>query len=105
MSAFGSQRGYSATRAPCQAACGTPTAHMCSGEEVIRSAALGTTMPTGWFAAGFNVYSINTYVSDCDGFTTSNAVSGTLWKNNDSGAWASNAPCTHVHPVLCCDAP
>lgn len=51
----GSAGGYTAIKSLCQTACNKRTAHLCSGEEVIRSASLGmlpVTGAVGWYATG-----------------------------------------------------
>src|SRR5437762_357712 len=48
----GSQTSYAKTRAACATACSSPTAHMCIGAELVRSAALGQTVASGWYSSG-----------------------------------------------------
>jgi len=88
--------GYFAAKAKCEVVsdCGMSlSAHMCTGEELIRSQALGMTIARGWYSNG-------TY--DCSGWTTtiniSNSPGGSVWSgvpNTDS--------CSNANAILCCD--
>jgi hypothetical protein len=91
-------------KAGCVQACGSsPTAHMCLGADLERSAALGITTSTGWFAAG----AYNTFQGDdfeCVGWTATThagATSGNTWNPGLGGPTVAN--CTTSQPVLCCD--
>jgi hypothetical protein len=101
----GSGSGYAKPRAPCQAACGGSTsAHMCSGDELVRSAALGGAIPSGWYATAVGrLWTDHTVESqECDGYQSATAAQVGSW-------WAGtvnrprNAYCSESHPVLCCD--
>jgi hypothetical protein len=94
--------GYPAARAMCQqsSGCGSsPTAHMCSAEEMLLSAQLGISMPGGWFSS-FTAAAYTYEVADCVG-----------WTNNASNylglSWNGTQPyvvaCSTSIPVLCCD--
>lgn len=91
----GNMGGYAGVKALCEnvAACNSPTAHICTGDEVARSAALGLALPdVGRYAA------FDPYYGDCSGFTTT---------SGDGAAWAKPGPawttCGFPIPVLCCD--
>jgi hypothetical protein len=102
---FNGKSSYAAAKAMCEASTGcstSPTAHMCSGEEIGRSEALGDAVPNGWYftyaaAAMFST----SIVRECLAWTES--LSG------ESGAWlgangsALEAPCDSMQNVLCCD--
>jgi hypothetical protein len=87
---------YVKARAACQTACSQPSAHMCSGEELVRSAQLGLTTGNGWYSSGAQ----NSINSECIGWTdgTSTSYYGPLWTNQPN----SDA-CNTSHPVLCCN--
>ncbi len=110
LTAAGGLVGYAAAAALCATACGSPTAHMCTSEEILRNVRGGVALPVGWYGNG--VYSLDnvryadnsseTYVrNDCDGWTngTSTYTHGPSWSNNRPSA--SN--CSGAKAVLCCD--
>ena len=85
---YGTKVGYAGAKAACEDACKSPAAHMCTGEEMVRSVAIGVAdIPPGdlWIATG--VRSANatngTLVSDCNGFTAT---------DNMGSTWAGNVP-------------
>jgi hypothetical protein len=89
--------GYAKARAQCQTTCSSPTAHMCTAEELIRSAALGKTIGGGWYSTGTNVTGV---ILDCNDWTegTDPNVFGPAWSTG-----ASDDRCTYTHAVACCD--
>lgn len=101
----GALGGYVAVRARCARVSGcSPSAHLCNGDEITRSAALGITVPDGRTTGPFAYYSASTAdgeVNDCDGFTRASS--------RFSHAWSQTAPspsilqCDAAHPLLCCD--
>jgi hypothetical protein len=103
--------GYLGGKAMCAASsgCGTsPTAHMCTMEEVIRSASLGLTIADGWIngATGMEAAEVSGsgsyYDSDCQGWTSSVTQQyGTLWTS--TGVNVTNCGGNSGYPVLCCD--
>lgn len=103
--------GFVATKAICEkgTSCGaSATAHMCTAEEMIRSASLGLTTPlTGWFSTGVQALAgPSNYVSDCNGWSSVAAAEyGPVWSGEHSGgvAWGDRAGCDGARPVLCCD--
>lgn len=97
----GSTNGYGAAKAICIDHLDSPSAHMCTAEEVARSAAIGIAVPNGWYiAATYSYYSpLNRQVTDCAGFTTNNvAQMGHGWADGPN-----IYSCSLVLPVLCCD--
>jgi hypothetical protein len=99
-----SDNGYVAARAACVAAVGSPTAHMCSFEEMVRSTEVGieSTVNRGWFANGFGGFEGARPINDCGGWrTSSNAVGGALWVAANRAP--SNQTCDTSVPILCCD--
>jgi hypothetical protein len=113
--------GYAGAKSLCEKTCGSKTAHMCTGDELVRTGQLGTTLnftgaSQGWYSTGTYVmvnFSNNTVIQDCDGWTYSGtAVNGAAWTNNtvlnQSGqavpsGFVTASPCNASNPVLCCD--
>jgi hypothetical protein len=107
LSALAGAQGYVGAKAACVKTCGgSPTARVCSADDMVRSASNGMTIRNGWFAAGVAVpYSSNGsvyYVTDCSAFTTaSGTVMGQTWTPTGTNYhW-----CSEDYPVLCCDVP
>ena len=95
--------GYQGARAACIAAVSSPTAHLCTGIELVRSAALGIVIPGGaWYANGtYSAYSAGTAVRDCGGFTSASSVQfAPVWSAPNNPDAAS---CDTVRNLLCCD--
>jgi len=115
----GSLVGYAAAKAACEATCGgSLSAHMCSGEEIVRHVSMGGSIPTGqgWIAASAGVYDLHpvrtdgTTIScyyDCLGFSASTNTAcsaggvsyGTVWQ----GSWFDQLGCDQTAPIYCCD--
>jgi hypothetical protein len=108
--------GYAAAKANCEASVGcasSPTAHMCSSEELIRSTQLGI-VPTesGWMAGGIGSVvngSSGMESNDCDGWIQGTAAQdGAIWFLPSTppippqGKPAFSA-CNSAIRVLCCD--
>jgi hypothetical protein len=110
--------GYAAAKAACETTCGSSSAHMCSGEEIVRHVSMGGTIPTGqgWIAAAASVndsYPVQTdgtkvsCTSDCLGFEASTNIAcsaaglsfGTVWQ----GSWFTQLGCDQTAPIYCCD--
>lgn len=97
MSGLGGDKGYAAAKSACQATCDkSPTAHMCTTDEIMRSAAVGVSMKSGWFASG------DPYYTDCAGFSSTGGA-GSAWITSGAPRVASQT-CATSSPVLCCDA-
>lgn len=98
--------GYSGAKAACEAATSSVSAHMCTGEEIARSAAVGIASPstTCWYAG---LYRSNdgtpVVMADCGAYTNNSAsVGGAV--NHSGGSWAPTInPCNAALPILCCD--
>jgi hypothetical protein len=100
--------GYAGAKALCQTACASPSAHMCTGEELVRSVQVGVGGVQGWYASGVGGLNVNPggYMEtwgDCSGWTSSvssntNIIEAPSW-NSLPGSSACNASV----PVLCCD--
>lgn len=106
--------GYAGAKGLCEAvaACGnSPSAHMCTNEEINRSAQMGIAIDTGWYtSAAFTSYpgcssgtcGSTQSTSDCNGWTSNNGAEYALtW--NTGGRVLYYLPCTTSQPVLCCD--
>jgi hypothetical protein len=100
--------GYPASKSLCEktSACNSsPTAHMCTGEELVRSHSLGITgIPIGWYSSGVFGLSSMHQINDCQGWTVS-----TTAPNSDGATWGVSSPgpgsqsCSTPQPILCCD--
>jgi hypothetical protein len=103
---YGGESGYPAAKAACEVAVGnSPTAHMCTAEELVRSAQLGISVPTGvWYSGGVAATRSDDYVVwDCNRWTSletpCSAAShclGYTWGQAYQG-------CSSALPVACCD--
>lgn len=97
--------GYAAAKALCQSvAGGSPTAHMCTGDELVRSVQLGIGIPSGWYASG--AWQPNSANSSCQAWSSSaNIDTAPYWYVPSVGAtgFPSATSCDKTAPVLCCD--
>lgn len=102
--------GYPVAKKACEASCGSTTAHMCSAEEVVRLAQMGTPAKSGWISTGVSSTTPGpTAVSnDCYGWTTNIGQTaavpntqqfGTVWLDT----YSSFAACNTTQPISCCD--
>jgi len=112
----GTVGGYRSAKVICEQTCNAPGAHMCSSEEVFRSAQLGVLPPPGpptyyWMAGGaFSYYSPGSGNSrDCIGWTTNASTEwGGLFGDDTGGpagtqrVWADIDRCNATHKVACC---
>jgi hypothetical protein len=97
--------GYDGAKAKCAAATGSSSAHMCTGDELSRSAASGMGPPAnfGWYAGWYrydNSAQAVTYY-DCAGYssnvpTSGGPVAGTGWA-------PTTRSCNSAYAILCCD--
>jgi hypothetical protein len=97
----GGLMGYPAAKHLCEQACMSPTAHMCTGEELSRHLQTGGTAPPspGWYAAGVAGDYLGGTISDCSGFTSSLATQyGMLFQ-----AMPLPGSCGVAQPIHCCD--
>ena len=109
MTGLGGAKGYAGAKAACQTTCdNSPTAHMCTADEIVRSAVIGVTLKQGWFAGG--LYDTQGGAGDCQSFTSPGG-SGNFWyvpplpNPSNTPEYASVGSCSNNYPVLCCDAP
>lgn len=102
----GAFNGYAAAKTLCEGVpgCG-PGAHMCMGEEIIRTMSTGGAVPSsqGWYTTGMRAKSVigNGLESDCQGWQTSSGV-GVFFGQSWNGYPYSNE-CESSHEILCCD--
>lgn len=100
----GNVGGYASTKALCEnvSACNSPTAHVCTGEELVRSMTLGVSVPMkGWYMTGYaTVTGSNYHSNDCNGFT-STVNWGKTWTS--TGPSPDDADCVDAYPFICCD--
>jgi hypothetical protein len=102
---YNGMTGYAGAKAMCTASAGcgsSPTAHMCTGEELTRSAQLGVTPPTGWYSTYTWVLTngaggAGNVQSDCVGWTS------TTWMGALGGTGPTVTSCSTAESVLCCD--
>ncbi|MFH1529731.1 MAG: hypothetical protein ABIK09_03230 [Pseudomonadota bacterium] len=107
--------GYSSAKAACEIAVSSPTAHMCSQEEMQRSAQMGITLDTpSWVSGGNSDFFLNdqdklTIVRDCQGWSaggyfdsSGNIQAGMVWSPT---IHSTHGSCEEIHPVACCDFP
>jgi hypothetical protein len=107
----GSVSGYRAAKLLCEQAsgCASPTAHMCSASEMIRSAQLGifANRPQGfsWVATGA-VYPgsfSGLSASDCMGWTNgTSAQTASAWQSTRGTAAGLAFNCDQSAPLACC---
>jgi hypothetical protein len=93
--------GYGAAKLRCERVCGTPTAHMCTAEELMRHLQTGGAAPPnpGWYAAGVAAQASGATVFDCDGFTSNLHTQYGLQFQAAPGL----ATCDTLAPINCCD--
>lgn len=115
----GAEVGYAAARSLCAASCASPSAHMCSGDELVRSLQAGVDLGStpGWYASGVAVGSVSglpgvsttaTLANDCGGFTQDMRTDGTGLVR--AGARFNTGPtrpgwvtCDTPTAIYCCD--
>jgi hypothetical protein len=105
----GTVKGYPAVKKQCELTCNSPSAHICTAQELLANAEKGWTPTTDgyfWYATGTLGYYQSTYIWDCAGFqNATHMYLGSAWyRDTASGA---NTPdddyCDQMHPILCCD--
>jgi hypothetical protein len=104
----GSVAGYAAAKAMCESesACGSPapSAHMCTAEDLTRTAQLGGTIPQGWYSSGLyaGLPATSGPANDCEGWTTTlPSVAGPSW--NSAVGEPTVTGCNLTLAILCCD--
>jgi hypothetical protein len=96
----GMKQSYAAAKALCETTCASPSAHMCTSEEIVRSMSAGVVEPatkSSWYSAGFAPSGSNTY--DCSMWTGTTAF-GPLWAY---GTTIELGGCSSAYPLACCD--
>jgi len=109
----GALTGYASAKASCQAVSGcSAAAHMCSGEEIVRTrqvghaVAFGGATNEGWTASGvYNYYGPGTAdTSDCNGWTTAGgSTAGSTWYVMAAFSQPALNYCSASQPILCCN--
>ncbi len=102
----GKLNGYSGAKGLCAPHCGnSPTAHMCTSEELVRTQQRGIAIPvaSGWYSRG--IYAVNgaSPIRDCLGWAnnTSGELGG-VWEIAGGGP-DGVAACSTAIPAFCCD--
>jgi hypothetical protein len=109
----GALLGFAATHALCAgvATC-SPTAHLCSYDELVTSVVVGRAADRdGWMngSAGWGQSSTGAYYTDCDGWRLGATTTlGSEWIADNTGAVVADAlpasrSCNTSLPFLCCD--
>lgn len=99
--------GYAGVKSICEIECLSPTASLCTLDDVVRSAQLGITVPGGRVTGDRSIFNNpegtlaqHIDINDCNGFSTTAA-------NRASQAWSGSAPdlttCDVSAAFLCCD--
>jgi hypothetical protein len=102
--------GYVVAKKACETSCGSKTAHMCSAEETVRLAQMGTPPNAGWISTGLSSTTPGPTATenDCQGWSTNVGTLtsppntqqfGVVW----TGGFASFGTCEQSHPISCCD--
>jgi hypothetical protein len=93
--------GYAAAKLRCEKACNSPTAHICTGEELVRHLQTGGAAPPtpGWYAAGIAAEASGGTIFDCSGFTSNLSTQFGL----QFQVAPSVAGCDGAQPINCCD--
>ena len=96
----GAKSGYSAAKAQCETVPGcSASAHMCSSEEVIRTAQMGVVSAQGWISTGVT-NAMTGGLDDCNGWKTGDGTqNGVVWTGTFPG-WVG---CNTAEAILCCD--
>lgn len=102
---YAATTGYAGVKKACEnvSSCGnSPTAHMCTSEEMARSSELGVPTATGWITSGAPGGGTGI---DCYGWTNGTvSYYGPAWDNvTTAGGTPNSESCNSVNPILCCD--
>jgi len=97
--------GYAAAKTLCEVSLSSPSGHMCTADEVLRSMALGLTVAAGgaggaFFGTGVYAQSGSYLFTDCRGWTSASGVENA---NSWTGTVSLDASCEFARPLLCCD--
>jgi hypothetical protein len=96
-------KGYAVARARCQTidGCDRTAVHMCTAEELIRTAQLSRAISDGWYSTGTYGLRIGD-TDDCGGWTRDNHdgadESGPYWSGKPSAS-----ECSEWRRILCCN--
>lgn len=100
----GAAGGYATTKTLCEqpsTGCSSASAHVCTGEELVRSASSNIPLPPGgWYNRGErSIEGGAGAMDDCGGWTSNGGSTfGPFWSTTPSGA-----ACNTTHPILCCE--
>lgn len=107
--------GYPAIKSLCEQACGSPTAHGCRADEIVRMVERGSERFSGWYISGVWVGGVQMtagtgVANDCEGWTSTDpTLAGAYWggpaelKTGMPGAVDCNDPGQGGRRFLCCD--
>ena len=97
----GSLGGYSGAKAICETRCGSPAAHMCSADEMVRSWQLDIDPGYGWYASGLYavINASGAIADDCVGWTVGASVNA---GPAPLGRQPSASGCEVAKAILCC---
>jgi hypothetical protein len=95
---YAGKSGYPAAKSWCETICSSASAHMCTGEELLRFVSMDGMVPqSGWYSGGF--YNAG---RDCVGWTVTAATEyGAAWEPNPQRP--SGTSCNVALGILCCD--
>lgn len=105
----GAVGGYAGSKAKCQAACGTATAHLCGSDEMVRYAVTGGThaAATVWTASGaYAQLTSGIGLTDCKAFTSTSGSDGAsiwTWTVAIPTGHPQVAGCDSALALACCD--
>ncbi len=98
----GNLGGFAGAKTTCETKCSSPSAHMCTADEIVRSMAMSVPISgSPWYATFTKQYfNGNSYVGDCASFKSSDM----FWVGHYIESGQPNADfCNASHPVACCD--
>lgn len=102
--------GYAAAKVSCELQCGSDTAHMCDGMELMRWKATNGDILAGvhWYAGGStSLYNDNTLLltkNDCDSYKFGSANRmGSIWTEGAGVEGPGFGQCDESHKIVCCD--
>ena len=97
----GSRGGLAAVKDDCETACGSTSARVCTGHEVLAAVGAGVKMPAGVYS-GATVEVDNSAVKtkNCDEWTSNDPLTSAFrW----TGSVLGREACDAAAPLLCCD--
>jgi hypothetical protein len=104
----GALSGYPATKSLCEKACTSPSAHMCTSEELVRSLTTGSSVPAGWYSTGVlswdGAVATPAHITDCISWTSVlHTDLGGYWATGISPVLGNDGYCDQTLPIICCD--